>query len=436
MKVFPISLGCAKNKVDSEVLLGNLVNNRDIELTSNFSDADLIMINTCAFIESAKQEAIDTIFDVINNKKANQKTLVCGCLSTRYEGEIADLIPEVDRFVSIKEYPKLKDIINSMFIDHPFTEKIDPLKRIISTAKESVYVKISEGCNHRCHYCAIPLIRGGFVARAKEEIIEEVKRLVAFGAKEINLISQDTTMYGFGLYNDYGIVELLADLCAISGDFKIRLLYLYPNLITDKLIDFIASNEKVMPYFDIPLQHSEDKMLKAMNRKGDKNFIINLLNKIRNRIPESIIRTTMIVGYPGETSEDFSNLITFIKENPFDRLGAFAYSPEEGTVGYDLPQIDEATKKARLEAIYMAQDEIALRMNSKHLGKTTNVLIYDYDADNYCYLGRNYAFAPDDIDGYIMCYAKEELKIGGIYKVKILDASPSTLSGEVLIDEA
>ena len=437
MKVYLISLGCAKNKVDSEVIIGNLVNNSGIELTLDMSKADLIIINTCAFIESAKTEAINTIFEVLDMKKKRQKVMVCGCLSTRYVNEISELIPEVDRFVSIKEYPKLNEIINSMFKDHPFTLEVSSRNRLVTGMKESVYVKISEGCNNRCSYCAIPLIRGPFVSREMDEIIEEVKDLVASGAYEINLISQDTTNYGIDLYKEYKIVSLLEKLVSIEGDFKIRLLYLYPNLVSDSLIDFIANNDKVYPYFDIPLQHSETKILKSMNRRGDKEFIVDLIKRIRAKIPHAILRTTMIVGFAGETDEDFTNLVSFIKDVEFDRLGAFSYSAEDDTVGATLPdQIDEEIKESRLEALYLAQDDIALKKNSQHLGEVTEVLITDYDPESYAYIGRNYAFAPDDIDGFIFVYSINELNIGDVVKVKILDASINTLSGEVIFDEA
>ncbi len=436
MKVYLISLGCAKNKVDSEVIIGNLVANDDIELTVDISKADLIIINTCAFIQNAKEEAINTIFDVLDSKKKRQKVMVCGCLSTRYQNEIAKLIPEVDRFISIKEYPKLKEIINSMFNNHPFSTEVSSLNRLITGMKESVYVKISEGCNNRCSYCAIPLIRGSFVSRKMEEILDEVKGLIASGAYEINLISQDTTNYGIDLYKEYKIVDLLREIVSIDGNFKVRLLYLYPSLVSDELIDFIANNPKVYPYFDIPLQHSETKILKSMNRRGDKEFIINLINKIRKKIPTAILRTTMIVGFPGELEEDFSNLVEFIKEYKFDRLGAFSYSAEEDTLGATLPnQIDDEVKETRLNALYLAQDIIAEEANSKQIGSVTEVLITDYDEESFAYIGRNYAFAPDDIDGFIFVYSHVELQIGDVVKVKILDASVNTLSGEVIVDE-
>ena len=433
MKIYIISLGCAKNKVDSEVIVGNLVANDEISLTTNIEEADLIIINTCAFIESAKVEAINTIFEVLDGKLPHQKVMVCGCLSTRYQSEIAELIPEVDRFVTIKEYPKLKEIVNSMFHSHPFTNSVSSLNRLITGMKESVYVKISEGCNNRCSYCAIPLIRGSFVSREKETIIKEVTELVLNGCYEINLISQDTTYYGRDIYKDYNLVSLLKDLCMIEGNFKIRLLYLYPNLVTSELIDFIAHNDKVMPYFDIPLQHSEDEMLKSMNRRGDKAMIVDLLNEIKTKIPNAILRTTMIVGFPGETEEHFEGLLDFIKEFKFDRLGAFSYSPEEGTKGYTMTnQIDEEVKQSRLEAIYLVQDSIMEELNKKHLGTITDALIIDYDMDSYAYIGRNYAFAPDDIDGFIYVYSAKELKIGDVVKIKVLDSGVNTLEAELV----
>lgn len=437
MKVYLISLGCAKNRVDSEVIIGNLIANEKVEITFDMGSADLIIINTCAFIQSAKEEAINTIFEVLDTKKKRQKIMVCGCLATRYKDEINELIPEVDRFVSIKEYPNLKEIVNDMFKSKPFVKDVSTLNRMITGMKESVYVKISEGCNNRCSYCAIPLIRGSFVSRNMDEIVDEVKGLIENGAYEINLISQDTTNYGIDLYKEYKIVELLKRVTELEGNFKVRLLYLYPSLVSDELIDFIAASDKVYPYFDIPLQHSETKILKSMNRRGDKEFIINLLNKIRTKIPHAILRTTMIVGFPGEEEEDFNNLVEFIKEMKFDRLGAFSYSPEEDTVGASMPnQIASNVKEERLSALYLAQDMIAEEANSRQIGTVSEVLIVDYDADSYAYIGRNYAFAPDDIDGFIFVYSANELKIGDVVKVKILDASINTLSGEVIFDEA
>lgn len=432
MKIYPISLGCAKNSVDLEVLLANL----NMEITDDFSQADIILINTCAFIEDAKKEAIDTILASIEDKRPKQKIIVSGCLSTRYKGEIEELLPEVDLFISIKDYPKLKEIINNLFNDNILAMEFDINKRLISGSIKSVYVKLSEGCNNRCSYCAIPLIRGSFVSRAKEDIINEVKDLVSQGAYEINLISQDTTNYGFGLYKDYGIVDLLEDLEKIDGDFKIRLLYLYPSLVSDRLIEYIKNSKKVMPYFDIPLQHSESKMLKLMNRHSDKEFNLALLKKIKKEIPNAILRTTFIVGFPEETDEDFNSLIEFVKEIEFDRMGAFIYSKEEGTKGALMEnQIPEEVKKERLERLYLAQDEILLKKNKMQIGLIFECLIVEYDYNEYAYLGRSYQYAPDDIDGYIYIYAKDELYIGDVVKVKIIDADLDGLSGEVIDEE-
>lgn len=434
MKLFPISLGCSKNKVDCEVLIGNLTANASFSLTDDISEADLIMINTCAFIEAAKEEAINTILGVVSNKTEGQKVIVTGCLSTRYKDEISNLIPEVDRFITISEYPKLKEIVNSLFKEHPFSLEFDQNLRLLTSLKETVYVKISEGCNNRCTYCAIPLIRGRFVSRAREDIIAEVKDLVQKGAKEVNLISQDTTNYGLDLYRkEYNIINLLTDLCAIEGAFKIRLLYLYPTLVSDELICFIRDHEKVMPYFDIPLQHSENRLLKLMNRRGSREDYLCLIQKIREQIPNAILRTTMIVGFASETEEEFKGLLSFIKEVKFDRLGAFTYSAEEDTVGATLPeQIPQDVKERRLEELYKTQEPIALELNQKHLHEVMDVLITGYDEDAYAYTGRSYAFAPDDIDGIVNVYSSYELTIGQVYKVEIINATLLSLDGRTI----
>lgn len=432
MKVYLISLGCAKNYVDSEVILGNL----KMKLTPNLEEADLILINTCAFIEPAKKEAIDTILEIIDKKLPNQKLVVSGCLSTRYQGEIESLFPEVDLFISIKDYPHLKEKINHLFNKNVLSSNFDMNERMITTSIRSVYVKLSEGCNNHCTYCAIPLIRGNFVSRDKESIIREVKQLIENGAYEINLISQDTTNYGYGLYKDYGIVELLNDLDHFDGDYIIRMLYLYPSLVSDKLIDYIKNSKHVVPYFDIPLQHSESRLLKKMNRHSDKEFNYNLIKKIQKEIPNAIIRTTFIVGFPSETEEEFEDLLSFVKELKFDRMGAFSYSKEEGTKGYSMKnQIDEDVKKERLERLYMAQDEIAYQKNQEQIGLIFDCLIVEYDYNEYAYLGRSYAYAPDDVDGYINIYSNEELNIGDVVKVKIIGADETGLLAEVYRNE-
>ncbi len=429
MKVFPISLGCSKNLVDSEVLLGNLGLN-GFEITKEFEKADLIFINTCAFIESAKKEAIDTILDCAEARSEHQKIMVCGCLSTRYKDDVVKLFAEVDRFVAINEYPKISEIALSLF-NQEYTEKYDINNRALIHNTKSAYVKISEGCNNVCAYCAIPLIRGKFVSFKKEDIITQVKNLVEEGVYEVNIISQDTTNYGIDLYGKRCIVELLEELVKIEGNFKIRLLYFYPELVTDELIMFIKNNPKVMPYFDIPIQHSEDRVLSAMNRRGDKKFLLNLFDKIKREIPHAVLRTTLIVGFPGETEDEVAELLKFIKQIKFDRLGAFIYSKEENTPAYLMDnQIDEKEGQKRLDAVYQVQEEIGLEQNKLFLNSIEDVLVCGYDEESYLYFGRNYAFAPDDIDGYIFFGALREIKIGEVVKANILDASLDGLVGE------
>ena len=294
------------------------------------------------------------------------------------------------------------------------------------------YIKISEGCLNRCAFCAIPLIRGNLRSRTIEDIKEEVLQKVNEGVYEINLISQDTTKYGYDLYRELKIVDLLKELVKIEGDFKIRLLYLYPDIVTDELIDFIKNNDKVMNYFDIPIQHSEDLILEKMKRRGNREYLLNLFNKIRTNIPDAIIRTTFIVGFPYEEKKDVLNLIDFIKQVRFDRLGAFTFSLEEGTKACEYPNIiSENEKQERYEMLMDVQNQIALENNQKLLNKVLNdVFIIDYDEDTYMYVGRSYAYAPDDIDGCIYIAAKRELKLGERISVKILDCDEYTLTGE------
>ena len=433
MKVYIISLGCSKNKVDSEMILGALGD--ELMLVENPSEADLLLVNTCAFIESARKEAIDTILEVADYKNKNSKLVVCGCLSQRYKDELIKLLPEVDRFITIDEYPNISkiitDVMNSRFIlDGDYL----PLNRINTEPNYMRYIKISDGCLNRCAFCAIPLIRGKLKSREIDDIVSEVKKAVSEGAYEINLISQDTTKYGYDLTKRLMLVELLQELVKIDGDFKIRLLYLYPEVVTDELIDFIKNNDKMMHYFDIPIQHSEDKILKAMYRRSNKEMIVNLFHKIRNLIPDAIIRTTMIVGFPFEEEEDVDNLIEFINDIKFDRLGAFTFSLEEGTKACEYPNIiPEDTKTKRYERLMEAQSKIALKLNQDKLNTILNdVFITGYDEESYLYVGRNYAYAPDDIDGAIYIASNRELALGERVNVKILDCDEYSLTGEVI----
>lgn len=432
MKVFMQSLGCSKNQVDSEMLLGIIKEN--IELVAMPNEAELMILNTCAFIEPARKEAIDTIFELVEIKKEfNSKLIVCGCLPQRYKNEIINLIPEVDRFVSIDEYDNLGNIINQLMKSNfKYQQKFEPLNKIYSTPNYMRYIKISEGCLNRCAFCAIPLIRGNLKSRQINDIVVEVTREVNKGAYEINLVAQDTTRYGFDLYKRNALVDLLKELIKIDGDFKIRLLYLYPELVTDELINLIKDNPKLMNYFDIPIQHSEDKILKAMLRRSNKELIVNLMHKIRTLIPDATLRTTLMVGFPYEEEDDVNNMIEFIKDIKFDHLGAFTFSLEENTYACKYPNIiPEEVKQNRYEKLMTAQNKISLELNQNKINKTINdVFIIGYDEESFMYIARSDEFAPDDIDGCIYVAAKDELKLGQRISVRILDADAYTLTGE------
>ena len=432
MNVYMVSLGCAKNQVDTEMILGACKN--DITLVKSPEEANLILINTCAFIEPARKEAIDTILQMADYKENGTKLIVLGCLPQRYKDEIAKLLPEVDRFVTIDEYKDIANIISSVCnSSYKIRGDFSPLNRIYSTPSYMRYIKISEGCQNHCAFCAIPLIRGTLRSRTIESIVEEVKNEVAQGVYEINLISQDTTKYGYDLYdNKYMIVPLLKELVKIPGDFKIRLLYLYPDIVSDELIDFIKNNDKVMPYFDIPIQHSEDHILKKMVRRGNREYMLNLFNKIRKEIPSAIIRTTLIVGFPYEEESDIDNLIDFMNLVKFDRLGAFTFSLEEGTAAIHYPNIiPEEVKQKRYERVMEAQAKIALEKNKAMIGKVIeDAFIIGYDEESFMYVARSYAYAPDEVDGAIFVAAHYELELGQRVKVKIMDCDSYSLTGE------
>ncbi len=427
MKLYMVSLGCAKNQVDSEMILGVLKNK--FELVKTPEESDLIIINTCAFIESARKEAIDTILELSDYGK---RLVVCGCLSQRYKDEIKNLLPEVNRFVSIDEYGNLGNIINDVMNSNYKYDDFEFLNRIYTTPSYMRYIRISDGCLNRCAFCAIPLIRGRLKSRTIENIIDDVKKAVNDGVYEINLISQDTTKYGFDIYKKLALVDLLKEIVKIDGDFKVRLLYLYPDIVTDELIDFIKNNDKIMPYFDIPIQHSEDKLLKAMIRRGNREYLLNLMHKIKKEIPNAILRTTLIVGFPYEEESDLLNMIDFIKDIKFDRLGAFTFSLEENTKACEYPNIiPEEEKQRRYELLMNAQKEIMEEKNKSLINSILDdCFIIGYDEESYMYVARNYAYAPDDIDGVIYVAAKRELTLGERIKVKVLDSDAYTLTGE------
>ena len=426
-KVALISLGCAKNLVDSENILGLLLKNH-YQIVSNKDEADILIINTCGFIEASKKESIDVILDNINKK---QKVVVTGCLVNRYIDELKREIPEVDLWIPIRDYPRFNVLLKTLDNDITNYEGLNDDYRLVSTGSYSAYLKIGEGCSNCCSYCAIPLIRGPYVSRPFESVINEAKKLASEGYKELIVLEQDTTRYGLDLKEKKTIVDLLKELVIIPGLEYVRLLYLYPDEITDELIDLIAKEEKLTPYFDIPIQHSEDNILKAMNRRGDKKYLTNLFNKIRNKIPHAILRTTVMVGFPGETEKDFNNLMKFIEDIKFDHLGAFKYSKEEGTTSYNFPhQVRETTKQRRLETLMELQQKISYEQNKKHIGEIMTGLVVG--KENGYYLLRSYFNAPDDVDGKILFSSSKILEEGDKVKVLIKESYVYDLYGEIV----
>ena len=424
-KIALISLGCEKNLVDSENILGLLIKNH-YQIVSNKEEADILIINTCGFIESSKRESIDTILDNINKKA---KVVVTGCLVNRYLDELKKEIPEVDLWIPIKDYYRFNQLLATLDSDLTNYEGLNDKYRYVSTGSYSAYLKIGDGCSNCCSYCAIPLIRGPYQSRSYESIISEAKELAKNGYKELIVLQQDTTRYGLDLKNKKTIVDLLKELLIIPGLEYIRLLYLYPDEVTDELIELIAQEERLTPYFDIPIQHSEDNILKAMNRRGDKQYLRNLFNKIRKRIPTAILRTTIMVGFPGETEKDFKNLMKFIEEIKFDHLGAFKYSKEEGTTSYNYPhQVRESTKQRRLDTLMELQQKISYEQNKKHINEIMTGLVVGKENDYY--LLRSYFNAPDDIDGKILFSSKRNLNEGDKVKVLIKESYVYDLYGE------
>ncbi len=424
LKIGLVSLGCAKNLVDSENILG-LLKHDGYTITSSIEESDIIIVNTCGFIDNSKKESIETIFEMLSY---NKKVVVTGCLAQRYEDELRKEIPEVT-IIPIHDYPKFNEFFKA--VDNELNESggLDDHYRMISTSHYSAYLKIGEGCDNCCTYCAIPLIRGHFVSRPYDEIISEAKELAEKGYKELIVLEQDTTKYGIDLKEKRDIVDLLKGLLEIKKLEYIRLLYLYPDEISDELIDLIATEKRLTPYFDIPIQHSEDYILKAMNRRGDKEFLRNLFKKIKDKVPHAVLRTTVMVGFPGESEEDVENLIKFMEEVEFDHLGAFTYSREEGTKSFDFDnQVPENVKKKRLDRVMKAQQTISYRKNKKHIGEIMEGLVVG--KDNNQYLLRSYWNAPDDVDGKIYFTSEKPLKTGDIVKVKISDAFVYDLMGE------
>lgn len=454
MNVGFISLGCSKNLIDTEATIG-LFKKNNFKIVSNESEADILVINTCGFIESAKEEAINTILEMAEYKKQRCKYLiVMGCLVQRYYDDLIKLMPEVDLFIKIDEYDilwtKIEDLIKRDIVEKsknkatsrildinqmPLLKQEEFLDRVITTGKNYAYLKIGEGCSNKCTYCAIPYIRGPFASRKKEDILEEAKKLANGGIKELILIAQDTTKYGVDIYGECKLVDLIEEISKIEKIKWVRFLYSYPEGITEELINVVKTNPKVAKYFDIPIQHISDKVLKRMNRKTTKNEIQELIQDIRNKIPDVTLRTSLIVGFPGENEEDFEELAQFIRSAKFDKLGTFMYSKEEGTPAEKLPeQIHGNTKKARYKKIMSIQKEISKNNLENKLNKEYEVLVEDITFDKKFYVGRTMQDVPE-IDGLVYIKNEQKIKdnvINNFAKCKIVEIRDYDLIAEFI----
>ena len=451
MNVGFVSLGCSKNLIDTEMMIGVFKDNK-FDIVNDPSKADVIVVNTCGFIESAKEEAINTILEMAEYKKtARCKVLIAtGCLVERYKEELEKALPEVDIFLRYSDYAEEKGKSAEVFekvlkeiydkIDNTSKKQIndtelDFMNRVITTGNQYSYLRIAEGCSNRCTYCAIPYIRGAFVSRKIEDIIEEAKMLVESGRRELILIAQDTSKYGIDIYGEPKLAELLHQLCQIKDLKWIRFLYTYPEDITDELIQVVKENDKICKYFDIPIQHISNKVLKRMNRKCTGDSIRKTIKKLRKEIPGVVIRTTLMVGFPGETGEDFDELYNFVKETKFDKLGAFTYSKEDGTPAARLKeQIHPMTKKSRYNRIMKLQQEISKENEKKQLGKELEILIEDITKDKKYYIGRSYMDVPG-IDGiaYVENNTKENL-IGKYVKARVIEVKEYDMILKIITD--
>ena len=448
--VLMISLGCDKNLVDSEKMLGLLAEG-GYTIVEEEAEADAIVINTCCFIHDAKEESIETILEMASWKeKGRLKALVItGCLAQRYKDEIAKELPEVDAVIGISGYTEIVPVLDALLREaqteeeHPLVccPSIDLLtpslsdKRMVTTGSYTAYLKIAEGCNKRCTYCVIPYIRGRYRSFPMEDLLDEAGRLVEGGAKELILIAQETTVYGMDLYGKKMLPELLHRLCGLEGLDWIRILYCYPEEITDELIQVMKEEEKICHYLDIPIQHSEDSILKRMGRKTDRAELTELIGKLRREIPDIILRTTLITGFPGETEEEFERMKDFVEQVRFDRLGVFTYSPEEGTKAADMEgQIDEECKEARRDAVMELQQQISAEKAASMVGKEMSVLIEGYLYEEDIYVGRTYMDAPK-VDGNVFVRSEEEMISGDIVPVRITGASEYDLMGDVIYED-
>ena len=432
MKVGFISLGCSKNLIDTEMGMA-VLKDHNFEIVNDPKEAEIIIVNTCGFIASAKEEAINTILEMAEYKKQNCKYLVgMGCLVKRYKKDLEKLIPEVDLWLSISDYKEFWNKIAAMVGKE--VEENDYMSyrnRVISTGKKMAYLKIAEGCDNFCTYCAIPYIRGRYESRKFEDIVEEAKQLADQGYEEIILIAQDTTKYGIDLYGKLKLPELLTEICKIEKIKWLRFLYAYPESITDELISVVKNEKKICHYFDVPIQHFSDDVLKRMNRKTTGKNIKNIVSKIRKEIPDVIIRTSLIVGFPGETEADFEILKNAVEDLKFDRLGCFTYSKEDGTPAAKFEnQVHPKTKEKRKNIIMNIQNEISTEKMKQKIGQEYEVLIEDYSDDGLFYVGRSYMDSPDT-DGVIYVNIEDDL-IGKFVKCKIVNSSDYDLIAEII----
>ncbi len=436
-KVGMVSLGCPKNTVDTERVLGDLVTS-GYDLTPDEEDAEIIIVNTCGFIESAKKESIDTILEMAQKKIDGkcQKLIVTGCLAERHTQELLDEIPEIDHMLGVGQYPQLKNILEEGDFDSrnhvatPAEYYESYTDRLLTTAFYTAYLKIAEGCSNRCAFCIIPKMRGPMRSRSPESILAEAENLAQRGVKEFNIISQDTTMYGFDLAMKDGLARLLKGMAKIKGVEWMRLLYCYPTFLNSDVIDYIASEEKVCRYIDVPLQHTHDEMLKSMKRQETEGGVRKMIDELRLKIPEIALRTTFITGFPGETDEHFKHMLRFICEMQFDHVGIFTYSDEEGTTAFDYPdRVPEEVKEERKNILMEFQKEIALRKNQEKVGQIESVLVEGFDAqENYIMTGRLASQAPD-IDGQVIL-EKCEAEPGEIVPMRIIAAADYDLVAE------
>ena len=421
MKVGFISLGCSKNLVDSEKMMGMLTANGHT-LVAHPSQADAIVINTCGFITSAKEEAISTIFEMAAYKQANlKKLIVVGCLAQRYKEQLEEEIPELDAVVRISDYGSLHEVL-ARELNDAGSVTFAQAKRQLTSKPWTAYLKIAEGCSNHCAYCAIPLIRGDNVSVPMEKLVSEAKELAIPGVKELVLNAQDTTKYGVDLYGRRSLLPLLQQLHAIEGFHWIRILYMYPDEIDDELIEGMAGLPKVLPYFDIPMQHADRQMLERMNRRGTKEDVLKLVEKIRSTFADPTLRTTFIVGFPGENRETMDELLQFVREVRWDRMGAFTYSPEEDTPGSLMkPVCEESLKQQYLDELMKLQEQIAWENQQKKLGKVIEVLVEDKDGLTNRYRGRSAWDAPDEVDGMVIFRSDRAIEPGTFVQVRITE---------------